>query len=112
MSVYSVSGALNQFEAVCDGYAKSFYLLCRASEIEVVYVAGTATNSSGSPEDHAWNKVKVSGNWYAIDCTWDDPTPDDPGKTRYDYFLISDTDMSNDHTWDDTDLPKATASYT
>ena len=112
MSVYSVSGALNKFEAVCDGYAKSFYLLCRASGIEAIYVAGTATNTIGSPEDHAWNKVKIADNWYAIDCTWDDPTPDDPGKTRYDYFLISDTDMSNDHIWDDTDLPKAIASYT
>ncbi len=109
MSVYSARGALFRFQSVCDGYAKSFYLLCKACGVEAVYVAGTATNRSGASENNAWNKVKVAGKWYAIDCTWDDPTPDNAGVVKYDYFLITDQDMATNHVWNDTDLPAATS---
>lgn len=35
--------------------------------------------------DHAWNRVKVDGVWYYIDCTWDDPVGG--GAENYQYFL-------------------------
>ena len=24
--------------------------------------------------DHMWNVVKIDGNWYHVDTTWDDPS--------------------------------------
>ena len=108
--------ALFQHQCVCAGYAKSFYFLCKAAGLDVVYVTGTATNGSGSSESHAWNKVKIGDNWYAIDVTWDDPLVYDPDtgtshdggdQVVYNYFLITDSDMAYNHTWDDTGLPIA-----
>lgn len=48
--------------------------------------------------DHAWNIVNIDGNYYHVDVTWDDP--DESDNINYDYFLISDEQMSTDHKWD------------
>lgn len=39
--------------------------------------------------DHTWNIVKLGGNWYHLDVTWDDPLPDMPGWVNHAYFLRS-----------------------
>lgn len=99
-SSYSARGVFENGMAVCQGYAYAFELLCDLAEIDCVLVTGTA-NGGG----HAWNQVNVDGNWYNIDVTWDDPiyyfngvlTP----YLRYDYFLISDSVMYQDHVADD-----------
>ena len=49
---------------VCDGYAKAYLLMCKKAGIPVYRV----TN-----DNHAWNAIKLDGQWYYIDCTWDDP---------------------------------------
>jgi hypothetical protein len=51
--------------------------------------------------------VKIDGKWYNIDCTWDDPYPDEAGRLLYYYFLVTDTDIATNHTWDNTGLPTA-----
>ena len=63
---------------------------------------GTATNSSGKTESHAWNCVKINGIWYEIDSTWDDPIIIGNGKlsnqSKYQYFLKGEKTMSKNHT--------------
>lgn len=88
---YSISGALTEGKAVCEGYARAFKYIMDGLGIPCVLVSGTATNSSGLTESHAWNYVYLNDQWYAIDVTWDDPIiigdgyiPDD---TMYQYFL-------------------------
>lgn len=53
--------------AVCEGYAKAFQLLLSAAGIESVYVVGDASGTG-----HAWNQVKIDGQWYNVDSTWND----------------------------------------
>lgn len=106
MGVHSLDQALNSGKVVCDGYAKAFYFLTNACGIETILLGGEATNDSGT-ESHAWNKVKINNKWYAIDVTWDDPYPDETGTVRYEYFLVTDSDIAYDHTWDDKGLPDA-----
>lgn len=89
-------------EGVCEGYALAAYLILKELGMDVQYVIGDA----GGP--HAWNMVKVDGNWYHLDTTWNDPIPDQGSKVRYDYFLLSDETLLKDHEWD-TDLYPATA---
>ena len=48
-------------------------------------------------DTHAWNVVQIDGEWYHVDTTWDDPTPNREGYVRYNYFLKSDAYMSRDH---------------
>ncbi|MGN0805791.1 MAG: transglutaminase domain-containing protein, partial [Candidatus Coproplasma sp.] len=64
---HGVSGVFAKGEAVCEGYAKAFSLLLNVSGVENVYVTGTSKG-----EGHAWNMVKIDGEWYWYDLTWDD----------------------------------------
>jgi len=57
--------------AVCDGYAKAFYLLATKSGIDIrnmIVLGGAGINLV----NHAWNYVLVDEKWYAIDVTWND----------------------------------------
>lgn len=95
---YDAAGPLLYGRAVCDGYSKALDLLCYLSGIDCVRINGEATNSSGSTGGHAWNKVKIDGQWYNVDVTWDDPVSSRP-ILRYDYFLVSDNVLARDHDW-------------
>lgn len=69
----NIYGALIEKNVVCEGYAKAFKYLMDELNIECILVSGTATNSSGHSEAHMWNYIKLNGNWYGVDVTWDDP---------------------------------------
>ena len=57
---------------VCEGYAKSFKVLCDRFNIPCALVSGTGV-TSGRSEGHMWNYVQMDdGKWYAVDVTWDD----------------------------------------
>ena len=73
VGTYSIYGALIEKKCVCEGYAKAFKYLLNSVGYECELLQGTATNSSGQTENHAWNAVKLNGIWYEIDTTWDDP---------------------------------------
>ncbi|MBM7690851.1 transglutaminase/protease-like cytokinesis protein 3 [Peribacillus deserti] len=102
-SSYSVYGVLINKKAVCDGYAKAMKLLLNKSGLWAIKVNGYA---NGGP--HAWNLVKVSGKYYHVDATFDDPIASNrKPMLSYKYFLIPDSTVDNDHSWTRTGLPKA-----
>ena len=83
-TVYSALVA--PYHTVCAGYSKAFKVLCDEYGIPCVLVSGEGTNSTGKTEAHMWNYVQMEdGNWYAVDCTWDDPVG---GSERSIYFLV------------------------
>lgn len=103
--VYYAYGPLIKGVGVCEGYAEAARLLFDAIGIESVYVEGTAGNSVR----HAWNIIKIGGNWYQLDITWDDPVSSDGKNNRtYDYFNITDSEMALDHVWSG-DYPRCIA---
>lgn len=88
---------------ICSGYANAFCYLCRKCGIPCTYVGGEATYSSNFTDRHAWNKVKIDGNWYNVDVTWDDPTYSDGTintTPKYTYFCITDEEIGRNHTPD------------
>lgn len=99
---YTIIGPLLLRTAVCEGYAKSMEFLLNKVGIESINVSGTANGGA-----HTWNKVKIDGNWYNLDSTWDDPVPDRPGSTSHKYFLITDDYLARDHHWEQRELPVA-----
>lgn len=116
-TVYSFNGAQYDYEAdgplvygrgVCEGYSKAFMYLAQSMGFECVCAVG-----SGKGVDHMWNKVKLYGEWYNVDVTWDDPIRSNGANSlRYDYFLISDYEISGDHRVDNFfPLPAAYNSY-
>lgn len=100
-SIYTAYGALTQGKAVCEGYAKAFKYILDDLEIPCVIACGLARNSNGKTESHAWNYVKIDGNWYAVDCTWDDPLIIGIGTVSPDvykrYLLKGSRDFFEDH---------------
>lgn len=70
---YESYGCLINKKAVCEGYAKAFKMLCDRSGIPCVLVGGTSKN-----EAHMWNYVMIDGNYYLVDCTFDDPIGGSP----------------------------------
>ncbi len=91
---HSPEGVMKNRTAVCDGYARTMRLLLLMSGIDCRIVSGTAGN-----QPHAWNLIKIDGDWYHVDVTWDDPVPDVSGKVGYLYFLKNDADMAKTHVW-------------
>jgi hypothetical protein len=77
----------------CEGYAKTMQYLCDMAGIESMVIVG----SNEANDTHAWNVVKVDGDWYNLDCTWDDPILTEVDKTnvRYRYFLVPDEWIHN-----------------
>ena len=98
---YGVYGAFIGKKCVCEGYAKALKYLANQAGIKCEIMQGTATNSSGKTESHAWNCVKIDGIWYEIDATWDDPIIIGNGyKTntfKYRYFLKGSVTFEKDH---------------
>ncbi|MCI7767600.1 MAG: hypothetical protein MSJ26_06420 [Oscillospiraceae bacterium] len=89
----TIYGGFVKGEIQCEGYAKTMQYLCDLAGIESVVVVG----SNESNDSHAWNVVKVDGEWYNLDCTWDDPILKevDESNVRYRYFLVPDEWIHN-----------------
>lgn len=96
-----VSNLLNNKIGVCQGYSVTFYIFMKQMGIPCTLVMGKTDNVS-----HAWNAVKLDGNWYYIDVTWDDPvvngTSNYPGgdNISYEYLLCTYNHISMTHTED------------
>ena len=98
---YSIYGALIGKSCVCEGYAKALKYLANQAGIMCEIMQGTATNSAGQNESHAWNCVKIDEKWYQIDTTWDDPVFVGTGYKvnvyKYKYFLRGTNTFEKDH---------------
>ena len=94
----SAYGALVNGEAACEGYSKAAKLLFDMVGIESAVLSGTAEDEDGTSGAHMWNAVKINGDYYHLDCTWDDPVDEDgKGTKRYTYFNLNDKMISSSH---------------
>lgn len=86
----------------CLGYAQAMDKLLEASGIESIIITGDADGGDGKGYiGHAWNLVKIGGQYYHLDATWDDPVNNEGVKyTRHSYFNLSDEQIGKNHKWD------------
>lgn len=100
-NIHNVYGVFKNEKAVCEGYARAFKYILDELGIPCVLVSGTATNSKGETESHAWNYVQIDNKWYAIDVTWDDPVLINgsvlTNNIRYKYFLKGSNEFLSNH---------------
>ncbi|MCD8157714.1 MAG: hypothetical protein LUD77_02130 [Clostridiales bacterium] len=72
-------------QVVCEGYAKAYKYLCDQADIPCLIITST---------DHMWNVVQMEdGEWYGVDCTWDDGS-----SISHSYFLKG-TAVFEDHSY-------------
>ena len=83
---------LGSGNAICGGYSSAFLLLAREAGLEAVTVTGELYDpSNGTTGNHAWNRVKIDGQWVSLDPTNND---DDDGRERNTLLFFSETDGS------------------
>lgn len=84
---FTAYGALLDGRAVCQGYALAMMRLLNAAGLEEAdVVLGTS-----SEINHMWNVVKLDGEYFLLDATWDSDSED----ICYDYFLKGSDDFAN-----------------
>ena len=79
---FNIDGVFLRGSAVCEGYSKAFKLLLDKAGIPNVIVFGEAKD-----EKHSWNYVKLEGQWYLVDVTWNDPAGEE-NVLLHTFFLL------------------------
>ena len=70
-------------KATCQGYAAAYLAVLRECGIECHFVASDSI-------EHIWSLVKLDGEWYHVDLTWDDSASSEEGRVSRRHFLMSD----------------------
>ncbi len=113
-NAFSLEGVFNDADgegygqAVCDGRAKAYVVLCGLEDITCIRVTGQA-QVGGTSEGHAWNKVLIDADgdgkkeWYFCDTTWSDRSS---ASNRVEmlnkqYFLVNDAYVKKTHVADE-----------
>lgn len=101
----NVCSVLLNGRSVCQGYAKTLQLLCQQAGIPALLVTGRV-NGQG----HAWNLLKLDGDWYHVDPTWGDASYLQEGEAgytaesfpavNYDYFCVTTDQIEKTHVID------------
>ncbi len=85
-------GALVDGEAVCRGYTYAF----KALVDELVRQTGAEIEcEEATSRTHSWAIVKLDGEWYNVDVTWDECNSS-PEYISGKYFLVSDEVISDE----------------
>jgi len=107
----NLQSALLYHQSVCAGYSRAFQYILHRMGLFCTYVTGK-TSEGG---DHAWNIVRMDGQYYNVDVTWGDPVfvGDSQGSAysamNYNYLCATDAELARTHTTDVTvPLPACT----
>lgn len=82
----SALATLKRRKSVCQGYATLFEALSTHAGLQVVTITGEAKGvvlpNLPNANGHAWNAVRVNGQWKLLDATWAAGTAD-VGKRKF-----------------------------
>lgn len=100
--------------SVCQGYAKATQYLLNHLGVMCTLVQGTVDTG----EAHAWNLVRVDGDYYYVDTTWGDASyrmedgseQEGLSEINYDYLCVTTEDILRTHRIDGVvAMPECTA---
>ena len=87
---HDASGCLLYDRAVCSGISEAYALLLSSVGVECKCIYGVSYKMQ-----HAWNIVKINGQWYHVDITWDLLFKAMHGK--YSWFMCTKKEIEKDH---------------
>lgn len=94
---HEIIGPLGQGVGVCEGIAKAVKILCDALGIWCIIALSEANPEKGIKYRHAWNVIRINGQYYHLDATFDNTLGKSTDVIRYDYFCLSDKQLFRDH---------------
>jgi hypothetical protein len=95
-------GFFHDHTTICVGNATTFKLFMDVLGIDCEIIHSTTQG------EHAWNVVKIDGDWYQVDITFDSGTGSDG--PAYDYLNVTDAVKQNDgYPWDPADYHECTS---
>ena len=92
--VQMAAGVSQDGRAVCAGYARAFQAMCDGAGLDVYYIEDDDLT-------HAWNAIRLYGETYFIDCTYDDPVPDQGMRVSREHFMLTAEEFRKTHQWDE-----------
>lgn len=88
---YSAYNAIIDKNVVCQGFASLAYKMFKEAGVKTRIITGWVNKGSS----HAWNIVRIDGQWFNIDTTWDENlSTRDKMNLNYDYCLKNEEDFS------------------
>ena len=92
---YSAYGMLKNGMAVCEGYSNLYAMLLNKVGVPAKLVTSIELG-------HAWNAVRIDGDWYFADATWDDLYYGYKGFVKHENFLTTRDELVNSSTKHDS----------
>lgn len=102
---HNLKGGLLENTCVCEGYSKILQQVLKCSGIDCKCITGIGESTDSA---HAWNQVKIDGQWYNCDLTWDAEKL--KNNRPLDYCLQSDEEFIS-HTPKSRDVERCDTSY-
>ncbi len=75
--LYELNDVLSRHKGICAGYASLMKFFCDEMGVECIIVDGfaagigvTSFEEDSLQTNHAWNAVKINGQWKLVDATW------------------------------------------
>jgi len=106
----TIASVFTDKKTVCSGYSKATQYLLNKLGIFCIYISG---GTKGQTDNHAWNLVKIEGDYYLLDTTWGNPVSMNPTQEKrmtYNYFCLTTAEFSKTHAPNgDIYLPECTA---
>lgn len=94
---HEIIGPLGQGVGVCEGIAKAVKVLLDALGVWCVIAICGNNPDKGIKYRHTWNIVRINGEYYHLDVTFDNTLGKDVKELRYDYFNLDDQQIFRDH---------------
>lgn len=98
---HNIIGPIFENVGVCEGFSELAKLIGDYIGVNIQCIYGDVP---GSTEGHMWNLVKIEGDWYHMDITYD-LAANDIIRTPHQYFLINDDLATTNHFWDKKKYP-------
>ncbi len=103
---HEIIGPLTNGVGVCEGIAKAVKILCDALGIWCIIAICDNNPEKKIKYRHTWNVIKIGGQYYHVDVTFDNSLTKKGEVVRYDYYNLDDGQIYRDHEPSMWKLPK------
>jgi len=100
---FTVVGLLKNGVAVCGGFINLLQFVLQRRGVEV---ANILSNAGENGRLHSWLAVKLDGNYYHLDLTFNEGDTLDLDYPQYRYFNVTDEEIRTDHEFSHEKYPE------